>query len=118
MADNDNLRYTKIALNNGSGAIVAQLGNWRGRTPTWKEWQGLGKCGCPACVKYGKEGLKSDRLHGFCCRATHNLWVLLEENRWLSQQAAVGGYAETYADRVDNSVYRPILDALLDLLGI
>ena len=101
----------------GSGErLVAQLGNWRGRRPSWKEWQDLANCECPACVKYGKEGLKANKLHGFCCRATHNLWVLLEENRWLAQHVAAETYAENYGPRVDNSVYRPIIDEVLQLL--
>lgn len=103
----------------GSGErLVAKLGNWRGRKPTWKEWQGLHNCQCPACAKYGVEGLKADLLHGFCCRATHNLWVLLEENRWLDQHVSAETYAENYGARVDNSVYRPIIDELLKLVGL
>jgi hypothetical protein len=96
--------------------LVASLGNWRGRRPSWKEWQRLHQCACPACRKYGVEGLKAKRLHGFCCRATHNLWVLLEENAWLQQHVSAGTYADTYEDRVDNSVYRPLIDELLVLL--
>jgi 7-cyano-7-deazaguanine tRNA-ribosyltransferase len=103
----------------GSGErLVAQLGNWRGRKPTWKEWQGLHQCRCPACRKYGVEGLKASKLHGFCCRATHNLWVLLEENHWLDKHVDAKTYAENYGPRVDNSVYRPIIDELLKLVGI
>jgi 7-cyano-7-deazaguanine tRNA-ribosyltransferase len=99
----------------GSGErLVTQLGNWRGRTPSWKEWQDLTHCGCPTCVKSGKEGLKANKLHGFCCRATHNLWVLLEENHWLAQHVS----AENYGPRVDNSVHRPIIDELLKLVGL
>jgi 7-cyano-7-deazaguanine tRNA-ribosyltransferase len=103
----------------GSGErLVAALGNWRGRRPSWEEWQGLHQCQCPACVKYGVDGLKAKKLHGFCSRATHNLWILLEENRWLQQHVGAGTYACQYEDRIDNSVYRPLIDELLLLLGM
>jgi hypothetical protein len=68
------------------------------------------------CRTYGVKGLKAAKLHGFCCRATHNLWVLLEENMWLEQQIEAGTYAENYPRRVDNSIYRPLIDELLALL--
>lgn len=103
----------------GSGErLVASLGNWRGRRPTWKEWQSLHTCPCPACQRYGVDGLKAKKLHGFCCRATHNLWVLLEENAWLQLHVGVGTYPDAYEERVDNSVYRPLIDELLVLLGM
>ncbi len=97
--------------------LVAELGNWRGRRPSNAEWRTLRACSCPACKTHGVKGLKANKLHGFCCRATHNLWVLLEENTWLTRHVGDRTYAEHYADRVDNSVYRPIIDELLVLLG-
>jgi 7-cyano-7-deazaguanine tRNA-ribosyltransferase len=102
----------------GSGErLVADLGNWRGRRPSNAEWKMLRACPCPACQKHGAKGLKANKLYGFCCRATHNLWVLLEENLWLKQHVGDRTYAEYYGDRVDNSTYRPLIDALLTLLG-
>jgi hypothetical protein len=102
----------------GSGErLVADLGNWRGREPSRAEWKSLRACSCPACRAYGVKGLKADKQHGFCCRATHNLWVLLEENTWLERQIAAGAYAENYPQRVDNSIYRPLIDELLALLS-
>lgn len=97
--------------------LVADLGNWRGRRPSNAEWKTLRACPCPACQSYGPKGLKADKLHGFCCRATHNLWVLLEENIWLDQHVTGRTYADYYEARVDNSTYRPIIDELLALLG-
>jgi hypothetical protein len=102
----------------GSGErLVADLGNWRGRRPSSFEWKLLHRCPCPACQQFGVTGLRADKLQGFQCRATHNLWVLLEENLWLQKQLEAGMYAEEYAGRVDNSVYRPIIDELLTLLA-
>jgi 7-cyano-7-deazaguanine tRNA-ribosyltransferase len=101
----------------GSGErLVADLGNWRGREPSANERKVLERCKCPACRKHGAEGLKASKLHGFCCRATHNLWVLLEENRWLTKHISAGTYARNYKRRVDNSIYKPIIEELLELL--
>jgi hypothetical protein len=101
----------------GSGErLVADLGNWRGREPSTNEWQLLARCKCPACRQYGAKSLKVNKLHGFCCRATHNVWVLLQENRWLSKHISAGTYARNYARRVDNSTYKPIIEELLELL--
>jgi hypothetical protein len=101
----------------GSGErLVADLGKWRGREPSAEEWKILDRCKCPACREYGAEGLKASKLHGFCCRATHNLWVLLEENRWLTKHILAGTYAQNYRRRVDNSTYKPIIVELLELL--
>jgi hypothetical protein len=101
----------------GSGErLVADLGNWRGREPSVGDWDALSRCKCPACREHGVEGLKANKLHGFCCRATHNLWVLLEENRWLTKHISAGTYARNYAKRVDNSIYKPIIEELLELL--
>lgn len=99
----------------GSGdRLVADLGKWRGRTPSDAEWERLRKCRCPACRKHGIEGLSASKLGGFCSRATHNLWVLLDENRWLDKHIANGTYARNYSRRLDNSIYKPIIDAMLE----
>jgi queuine/archaeosine tRNA-ribosyltransferase len=96
--------------------LIADLGNWRGREPSDDERKVLLRCKCPACREHGVKGLRSNKLHGFCCRATHNLWVLLEENRWLAKHIPAGTYARNYARRVDNSIYRPLIEELLELL--
>jgi queuine/archaeosine tRNA-ribosyltransferase len=101
----------------GSGErLVADLGSWRGREPSADEWKVLRLCKCPACRAHGTNGLKASKLHGFCCRATHNLWVLLQENRWLTKHIPAGTYPRNYAKRVDNSTYKPIIEELLELL--
>lgn len=103
----------------GSGErLMADLGNWRGREPSVAEGEALRHCNCPACREHGVDGLRARKLHGFCCRATHNLWVLLEENRWLNEHIAAGTYARNYATRVDNSTYKPIIEELLELLKL
>jgi 7-cyano-7-deazaguanine tRNA-ribosyltransferase len=98
-----------------SERIVAELGNWRGRRPDKEEWGILAKCRCPACQKYGLDGLKANRLNGFCNRATHNLWVLLEEARLIEQHLAEGDYKDWYIEHVENSVYLPLIRKAMTL---
>lgn len=96
--------------------LVASLGKWRGREPSEAEWKELRRCKCPACQKHGVAGLRAGKLYGFTCRATHNLWVLLDENRWLSKHLSAGTYEANYKRRIDNSTYRPLIQELLKLL--
>ena len=99
----------------GSGErTVVKLGNWRGREPDAQEWDVLKECKCPACQKYGIEGLKKDKTFGFCNRATHNLWTLLEENRMIQENLEAGTYAEWYKEHLRNSTYRPLIDQLVE----
>jgi tRNA-guanine family transglycosylase len=101
----------------GSGErVVAELGKWRGRRPSEEEWGALRRCKCPACKQHKLEGLQAGELHGFCCRATHNLWVLLQENQWLLKHIPAGTYRRNYARRLDNSIYRPLIDEVLTML--
>lgn len=100
----------------GSGdRMVANLGKWRGRPLSEKELATLEKCRCPACKLNGLEGLRANRLSGFCNRATHNLWVLLDEARWLEKHIAAGTYNNNYRRRLDNSTYLPLINKVLQM---
>jgi 7-cyano-7-deazaguanine tRNA-ribosyltransferase len=100
----------------GSGdRVVADLGNWRGRTPSKDEWHKLRRCRCPACAENGLKGLKAHGLAGFCNRATHNLWILLDEARWLDKHLTAGTYEKNYRRRLNNSTYLPLIKAVLTL---
>lgn len=92
---------------------VANLGNWKVRELDPQELKVLKKCQCPACQKYGLEGLKKDKTSGFCNRATHNLWTLLEENRMIQKHLKDGTYADWYKEHLHNSTYRPLIDLLV-----
>jgi 7-cyano-7-deazaguanine tRNA-ribosyltransferase len=99
----------------GSGdRLVADLGKWKIRKPTAQEWEMLRECTCPACHLHGLEGLKASAIGGFCNRATHNLWVLLEEIRWIEKHLADGTYAAWYKQRLDNSTYLPLIDEIVE----
>jgi 7-cyano-7-deazaguanine tRNA-ribosyltransferase len=98
----------------GSGdRMIADLGKWRGRRPSEEELVRLAKCRCPACQREGIEGLKREGIEGFCCRATHNLWILLEEARWIDKHLRNGSYKQNYRRRLDNSTYLPLIKKLL-----
>lgn len=99
----------------GSGdRMAAKLGSWDGRMPSQEEWQKLGSCRCPACRQFGTAGLKADKIFGFCNRATHNLWVLLEENRRVQQRLKKGTYATWYERHLNNSIYLPLIQQILN----
>lgn len=99
----------------GSGErTVAELGNWRGRSLSDKELETLENCKCPACVLHGIEGLKADKSIGFYNRATHNLWVLLNEVQWIEKQLRDKTYVKNYVNHLDNTLYRPLIDQLVN----
>lgn len=95
--------------------MVADLGSWRGREPDEGELQVLMDCMCPACQQHGLDGLKADKLAGFCNRATHNLWVLLDEARQIEEHIQSGTYREWYTGHVENSVYKPLIDYAIQI---
>ncbi|HEY8163917.1 MAG TPA: hypothetical protein VIF83_00045 [Gemmatimonadaceae bacterium] len=94
----------------GSGdRTVVKFGSWRGREPDARELRMLRECGCPACLRRGITGMTAGGLDGFCHRATHNLWVLLNEAEWINSRLAAGSYARTYTKRLDNTIYAPLI---------
>lgn len=93
---------------------IADLGNWKVREPNTRELKLLEECQCPACQKYGLEGLKKNRTFGFCNRATHNLWILLEENRLIQEHLKNKTYVDWYKDHLHNTIYRPLIDQLVE----
>jgi queuine/archaeosine tRNA-ribosyltransferase len=93
--------------------VVAGLGNWRGRRPTREEWAKLKDCPCPACQASGILGLRASGLRGFCNRATHNLWILLDEATWISERLRRGTYKCCYKRRLNNTIYLPVIERLV-----
>lgn len=94
--------------------IVANLGNWRGREPDESEWEMLRKCPCPACQGFGVETLQASGMQGFCCRATHNLWTLLNEARQIDEHLNAGTYENWYSEHIESSTYKPLIDYVLE----
>lgn len=98
----------------GSGdRMIAGLGKWRGRVPSRNELRLLKECPCPACRLKGVKGLKAEGVKGFEYRATHNLWVLLEEAKWVKDRLRRGNYARVYEERLDNSAYTRLITSLV-----
>lgn len=94
--------------------MVANLGSWRGREPDDREWKILAECRCPACQQYGLNGLKANLVHGFRNRATHNLWILLNEARLIQEHLIAGNYEDWYPTHLDNTLYRPLIKKILE----
>lgn len=101
-----------IQLPGKSERSIADLGSWKGRQLSEEESTLLETCGCPPCKKYGIEGLTVPKSKGFYNRATHNLWVLLQENKWIEEKQSDGTYWSSYEARIENSVYRGLIDSL------
>jgi hypothetical protein len=93
--------------------MVANLGNWRGREPNTEEWGLLTLCLCPVCQQTGVRGLKARGIDGFCNRATHNLWTLLDETCQVTEHLNQNTYDEWYGAHLDNSTYRPLIEHVL-----
>ena len=93
---------------------IAELGNWKIREPNQQEQKKLIECQCPACQQYGLDGLKANLIYGFCNRATHNLWTLLEENRMIQEHLKNKTYVEWYKEHLHNSTYRPLIDRIVE----
>ncbi len=74
-----------------------------------QEQEMLQCCPCPACAQFGLEGLAASGIEGFCNRATHNLWVLLEEARWIKDHLESETYKERYKARLNNSIYSRLI---------
>lgn len=105
-----------IQLPGTGDRMIAPLGNWRGRSLSDQEEETLKKCQCPACQQYGIDGLKANKDIGFYNRATHNLWVLLEESRLVQEHLISGEYKQWYQHHLDNTIYQPLIKTLLDLI--
>lgn len=103
-----------IQLPGTGDRIAAQLGSWRGRTVSLDEWKRLSMCECPACRRHGHTNLGLSGLQGSVHRATHNLWVLLEEAAAIEEHRADGTYRAWYPRHLDNTTYLPLIDSLID----
>jgi hypothetical protein len=102
----------------GSGErLVADLGKWRGREPSDNEWSELAKCRCPACQCSGVKGLCASGIQGFMKRATHNLWILLQEVRWVAARLGKRTYERCYRQRLRNTVYLPVIEKVIERLN-
>lgn len=86
------------------------------RQVSQEEEKKLEECLCPACRQYKLNGLKISGMEGFCNRATHNLWILLEEARLIEEHLYSGNYKEWYKEHLDNTIYRPLIAQIVENL--
>ncbi|MEM9540339.1 MAG: hypothetical protein AAGA60_12680 [Cyanobacteria bacterium P01_E01_bin.42] len=104
-----------IQLPGTGDRIIAELGNWRGRKVSKEEEEKLEQCQCPACKQYGIDGLRANKVFGFQNRATHNLWVLLEEARQIQEHLKVtNDYNTWYQEHLDNTTYYPLIKKIVE----
>jgi 7-cyano-7-deazaguanine tRNA-ribosyltransferase len=104
-----------VQLPGGGDRVVVKMGSWRGRRPDENEWVRLRMCQCPACKAHGIDGLTASALFGFANRATHNLWILLEEANAIEEHIAAGTYGTWYTSHLDNSIYVPLVSHAMSL---
>ena len=102
-----------ILLPGKSERTIAELGSWNGRKLSLEEREILLSCQCPPCKSFGVDGLTAKISEGFRNRATHNLWTLLEEEKWIREKIEEGSYHIFYQERVENSTYRSLIDYLV-----
>ena len=95
--------------------IAVNLGSWRGRELEKKDIKILKCCQCPACVRYGLGGIRKNGMEGFCHRATHNLWILLQESEWALKKIRQGDYEANYESWLDNSTYLPLIRKAIEI---
>jgi 7-cyano-7-deazaguanine tRNA-ribosyltransferase len=98
-----------IQLAGTGDRIIGEFGTWRGRRLSPKEWKSLKACPCPACSKLGVRALKQPGLNGFAARATHNLFVLIQELRGAASICSSPDYPSWLDENIDNRIYLPLL---------
>lgn len=97
--------------------VVADFGKWRGRRLSPKERASLRDCGCGSCSTFGPKELEKDGLRGFGARASHNLWVLVQELREAEARVSAPGYLAWVQAHLDNRVFLPLLQHALRETG-
>jgi hypothetical protein len=103
-----------IQLPGTGDRIVADLGSWRGRRPSEQETMVLRECGCPPCQDVGATGLSASGIVGASHRATHNLWVLLQESKAIEEHLTHGTYDPWYRTHLDNTIYERLIGQVVN----
>ena len=98
--------------------MVTELGSWRARGPNNEKIFLLTSFSCPACLNFGFDGLTAGGLDGFCNRATHNLWVLLNEVKEIETHLTDGNYTAWFESHLQNSIYLPLIRKAIQLTGL
>jgi hypothetical protein len=107
---------------------IVKLGSWRGVEVSEDDIQFLSHCQCPACRNFGIEGLRDSNPRnggnrrgfgskGFANRATHNLWILLQEAKEIEQQMEDDTYKQWYGEHVASLIFRDLITYALNHNG-
>lgn len=102
-----------IQLPGTGDRMVKKLGSWNVRQLSKQDREKIDACQCPACSRYGIEGLRRSKTEGFDCRAIHNLYVLFDEKRLIELHLKQGTYPEWYNQHLANSIYKPLIDEII-----
>jgi queuine/archaeosine tRNA-ribosyltransferase len=73
----------------------------------------LATCKCPGCSEAGVRGLKASGAIGFYRRATHNLYVLLNELDEIESHLKDNSYKTWYSQHVFNGIFLKLIDYAL-----
>jgi 7-cyano-7-deazaguanine tRNA-ribosyltransferase len=103
-----------IQLPGKGDRVIKKLGSWNIRPLSKEDRKELEECDCPACSRYGLDGLKAPQSKGFHCRAIHNLYVLFQEQKLIEQHLRKGTYAAWYQSHISNSTYKPLIDQIIN----
>jgi hypothetical protein len=106
-----------IQLPGRGDRLLTQLGTWRGRGLDKVEREMLAACECPGCAEAGVKGLKASGAIGFYRRATHNLYVLLNELDEIEKRMRNNTYEDWYPTHVFNGVFLKLIDYALKKSG-
>lgn len=98
--------------------LLTQLGSWQGRELSRKERALLKECECPGCRQAGIRGLSASGTVGFARRATHNLYVLLEELIEVEARIKHDTYQSWYPTHVFNDMFLRLIEYALNQLAI
>jgi 7-cyano-7-deazaguanine tRNA-ribosyltransferase len=120
--------YGSIFITGKGERSLKKLGSWNGTEVSEEEMEVLKRCSCPACKKYGLDGLMASKEDnekeddnwgalGAYNRATHNLWTLLREAEEIEKHLKEGNYSEWYKDHVKSPLFRKLIDYALNHSG-
>ena len=120
--------YGSVFIAGKGERSIKKLGTWNTTKVSEQDMEVLKECSCPACRKYGVDGLKASKEDnekecdnwgalGAYNRATHNLWTLLREAEDIEEHLDKGDYSEWYKDHVKSPLFRKLIDYALNHSG-
>jgi tRNA-guanine family transglycosylase len=103
-----------IVLRGRGERQAVKLGSWKGRSLSREERIELARCSCPACRKHGRRGLNANGIHGFVCRAVHNLQVVVQEATLINKHLVHGDFASWSSHRLHGNSMAELIKFALE----